>query len=88
MRRAARGAALVLLLLAPAPAFANGAGLLEPIEPALRPGNTTSLGLETSVGYLDAPDGVTFSWICHEILLPASPSDRSVASSDVPPPSK
>lgn len=70
---AARAAA-ALLLFTPATAAANGAGLLEPIRPALRPGNTTSLGLETSVGYFDAPDGVTFSWICHEILLPSTSS--------------
>lgn len=73
-RHAISRAVAASLAMAPAGAMANGAGLLEPIRPALRPGNTTSLGLEASVGYFDAPDGVSFSWICHEILLPSTSS--------------
>ncbi len=55
-------------------ALANGAGLPDTIAVALKPGDTTDLGIEANFGFLDAADGVNFTWICHDVLVPSGAS--------------
>ncbi len=60
---------LLPLLVAPATAWGNGASIPDSLRVALRPGDPVTLGIEANFGLLDAPDGETFTWICHETLL-------------------
>lgn len=75
------GSRVALLLLAGAAtlaaavrAHANGTALPDTLSVALRPDDATSLALEANFGFLEAPDGTNFRWICHETLLPATSS--------------
>jgi len=65
-------AAALAFGIAPVSARANGASLPDTIQVSLVPGNTTELGVEATYGYLDAADGRTFTWICHEVFVPSA----------------
>lgn len=64
---------LSALLFSPA-AWGNGVSLPDTINVALRPGSATEIGLEANFGWLAAEDGVTWSWVCHDVVIPPSSS--------------
>lgn len=60
---------LLLALAVPLAAWANGVALPDTLNVALRPGDPVEVGLEANFGWLSAEDGVTFTWVCHEVVL-------------------
>ena len=51
--------------------WADGAAPPDTIVPRLERGQPAYVGLETTFGYLEAIDGHTFTWVCHDTLLPS-----------------
>lgn len=65
-----RSLALISVAAAvPFAAWANGTSLPDTLNVAIRPGNTTEVGLEANFGWLSSPDGGDFTWVCHETVL-------------------
>lgn len=67
--RAVVSAAFAVIVFSPLFAWANGVELPDTVNVALRPGSTTEVGLEANFGWLSAPDGVSWSWVCHDVIL-------------------